>query len=268
MRRLGTAAICWTLLVWTAVSASAGVPRFISYQGKLNDQNGAPVNGAITFIFSLYDAATGGTPLWTEAQNLLVSNGIFSAHLGAVTPLDYVSLVTKPTLYLGIRAGADSEMSPRQELGSGALSQIQGEEIAREAVWPVHEGRNNTIRSYFYNSSIDGTAKSFQMPTDKTFIVTDVSSSSWTTTNTTLLTSCQVAYVLGGVTTLLHRNFSIDISQGTPVHLTPGRHDSFRAGLPVPAGATLQVGSGGFWPPTSYTTNSCTVAGFEIPATP
>ncbi|MFZ1549928.1 MAG: collagen-like protein, partial [Anaerolineae bacterium] len=38
----------------------------IAYQGRLADAADAPLTGTYSIIFRLYDAATGGTPLWTE----------------------------------------------------------------------------------------------------------------------------------------------------------------------------------------------------------
>jgi len=112
-------AACFFLLASVAAQA---VPPLISYQGQLNDQNGVPVNGTVSFIFSIYDVESGGTALWSEAQTVPVSNGIFNVQLGAVTPLDS-SLFVGDELYLGIKAGADAEMTPRQRISSSAYSQ-------------------------------------------------------------------------------------------------------------------------------------------------
>ena len=73
----------------------ADLERRVSYQGRLNDQGGSPVSGTLSFTFSLYDVDTGGTALWTEAQALTVTNGIFSVQLGSVEPLPY-ELLSRP----------------------------------------------------------------------------------------------------------------------------------------------------------------------------
>jgi hypothetical protein len=102
--------------------AATQVPSLISYQGQLNDRNGLPVNATVSFVFSLYTVSTGGTALWTEAQTISVSNGVFNVQLGAVQPLPS-SVFSQDALYLGVKVGADAEMSPRQRLTASAYSQ-------------------------------------------------------------------------------------------------------------------------------------------------
>ncbi len=111
-------AACFFLLASVAAQA---VPPLISYQGQLNDQNGVPVNGTVSFIFSIYDVPMGGTALWTEAQTIPVSDGIFNVQLGAVKALP-TSIFNQNQLYLGIKAGADEEMTPRQLITPSAYS--------------------------------------------------------------------------------------------------------------------------------------------------
>jgi len=100
--------------------SGAGVPSSIHYQGVLCDPvTGDPVaDGGYNFVFSIYNVATGGTPLWTETQTgVTVDDGYFSVLLGSVNPLD-ASDFDGTTRYLGIKVGADSEMTPRQLLAS------------------------------------------------------------------------------------------------------------------------------------------------------
>jgi hypothetical protein len=268
MSKINFAVVSFIAILVMGTAAAQSVPKLISYQGQLNNQSGVPVNGNVGFVLSIYDIPTGGTALWTENQTIAVANGVFNVQLGTVNALPS-AIFMKTVLYLGIRAGADQEMTPRQRITSGAFAQtaeqitgqVQGDNIAREAVWPVHEGRNNTIRSYF--ASGVGTEKvSFVMPADKKFIITDItysggsSSSSW-------IYGCAIAYELGGVSTTLYATTTYEYNTATVRGL--GRHDSFRAGLPVPAGATLIFSGFGA---TSATGCSCVVAGFEIPATP
>jgi hypothetical protein len=107
-------------LLWAPLAAQS-VPQLISYQGQLNDQSGAPVNGSIGLVFSIYDVPTGGAALWTETQTVQVSNGVFNVQLGAAQPVP-TSLFEKEILYLGIKAGGDSEMMPRQRMTTSAFS--------------------------------------------------------------------------------------------------------------------------------------------------
>ena len=65
----------------------------------------------------LYDAASDGVPLWEElwtgANAVQVSDGLFNVMLGSLTPIDAAIISANDTLWLGITAGTDDEMSPR-----------------------------------------------------------------------------------------------------------------------------------------------------------
>ena len=60
--------------------------------------------------FSLYTVASGGTALWTEPQNVIVSGGIYSVILGSVSTL--TPLAFDVPYWLGVRVGSDAEMTP------------------------------------------------------------------------------------------------------------------------------------------------------------
>lgn len=137
-------------LAASAASAQSTVPVLMSYQGRVTDASGAlignstPVNRTVTF--RLYAAATGGSAVWAEAQTVTISGGEFSVLIGngtgvsgtpgpsapATTPFktlsDIINTATSAVLYLGITvddgnaATTDPEISPRQQLVSGAFS--------------------------------------------------------------------------------------------------------------------------------------------------
>lgn len=102
------------------VSLVAAVPRQIAYQGILTDSNGNPLpDGDTTVTFTLYDTSGNGVG-WTEDQTVTVSQGLFSALLGAVNPLD---VAFDEPYELGVRVeGSVSELSPRVRLGSAAYA--------------------------------------------------------------------------------------------------------------------------------------------------
>ena len=97
------------------------VPNVMSYQGKLNDRAGNPINGSKSIIFTIYDAATGGTALWSEMQNVVVTNGILNVELGSVATIPN-TLFNSDNRFLGIKFANDSEMTPRQRIASGAYA--------------------------------------------------------------------------------------------------------------------------------------------------
>src|SRR4051812_6890363 len=67
--------------------AAAQVPQKLGYQGRLLKADGTPEAGVVKVTFSLFSAATGGSPLWTEDQNVPPTDGFYSLYLGDVTPL-------------------------------------------------------------------------------------------------------------------------------------------------------------------------------------
>ncbi len=113
------AVICMTILIISSAAASAQVPQKINYQGYLTDAAGNPVDGSLSMTFAIYEAATGGSALWSETRTVTVDNGRYSVNLGAVNPLNLTE--AKP-YYLGVQVGTDPEMTPRKELTSAMYS--------------------------------------------------------------------------------------------------------------------------------------------------
>ena len=96
--------------------------HLMSYQGKLL-QGGNPYTGDINITFRLYNAETGGTPIWEETQTVHCENGLFNVMLGAVNPMADAQEFHRQ-LWLGIQpAGAASELTPRQPLGAVGYAQ-------------------------------------------------------------------------------------------------------------------------------------------------
>ena len=67
--------LCLLLLVLPGI---AQVPETMNYQGSLKQVDGTPVSGAVQMTFTLYDALTGGSQLWTETQTVTVT--VTNAH--------------------------------------------------------------------------------------------------------------------------------------------------------------------------------------------
>jgi len=103
------------------LSQTASVPQLINYQGRLTDAAGNPLTGTYNMTFCLYDVATGGTSLWCESQTVNVTYGVFNALLGSVNPISS-SAFNGQNLYLGVRVGSDSEMSPRKRVVSAGYA--------------------------------------------------------------------------------------------------------------------------------------------------
>ena len=118
-----------TLFATPAVPAQPAVAGF-TYQGALRDAQGNALGaGTRTVAFRLYTQASGGTPLWGRAHEVLLDgNGLFNVALsdetgdaidGVVSNGLHAALAANAgtSLYLGLTvAGAAAEISPRQKI--------------------------------------------------------------------------------------------------------------------------------------------------------
>jgi len=98
----------------------------ISYQGRLADSSGNPVTtSGVGMQFRLYNTDTGGAPLWEESHTAVpVEDGLFHVLLGSTNPIPVSLLANNSTLWLGIAVGADSEMTPREQIASVPYAMI------------------------------------------------------------------------------------------------------------------------------------------------
>ncbi len=110
------------IIFFLGISVIAATPQLINYQGRLTNASGLPLTGTYSVQFTIYDAAIVGNSKWTETQNVTSdANGIFSILLGStIALLDTVFIDT--TRYLGIRIGADPELSPRTRIVTSAYA--------------------------------------------------------------------------------------------------------------------------------------------------
>lgn len=110
------------LMVWAHLPyALASVPELIPVGGVMTDRDGVAIEGPYDVVFSIYASQNTGTPLWQEhrvgAHQLRFNDGLFSAYLGEVVPLNFLELLAYEALWLGIRVGQDSEMN-RVKIGA------------------------------------------------------------------------------------------------------------------------------------------------------
>lgn len=122
MRRVATFVLI--LVLFTAPGLRSQVPRMMSYQGVLTDAGNQPVpDGNYVLTYKIYDVATGGTPLWTEVQQVAVLGGIVSVTLGSQVP---ITLPFDRPYWLGITINAATELQPRRRLTTAAYSFAAG----------------------------------------------------------------------------------------------------------------------------------------------
>ncbi len=105
-------------VILAAGTLNAEIPGKISYQGRLTDNVGLPLNGVHSLTFKIFIDAAGLGQVWTETQNgVVVTNGLFSVILGSVTPIP-LNAFSGETCYLGIAVDGGAQLSPLQPMVS------------------------------------------------------------------------------------------------------------------------------------------------------
>jgi len=106
--------------------------RMLSFQGRLTDSLGNPITTATNVTFKLYNVSTGGTALYTAGACSLTpdQDGIMNVLVGgsgySPTPpqtvcgaeVDSGIFTENANIYMGITVGADTEMTPRQQIAN------------------------------------------------------------------------------------------------------------------------------------------------------
>ncbi len=118
-----TLVIGLTLLLAVALSGSVyAIPQLIDYQGKLLNADETPPQGPVSINFRIYNAGSGGTPLWSETHTSVtvdIDTGLFNVFLGSIQSLSS-SVLNGSNRWLGIEVDSDGEMSPRKQIASVA----------------------------------------------------------------------------------------------------------------------------------------------------
>jgi hypothetical protein len=84
----------------------------VQVQGRLNNPSGIPINSAVSITATIYNASTGGTARCTDTDTVTPINGLFTLPMDFCTASDF----NGDQLWLGLKVGADAEMTPRQEI--------------------------------------------------------------------------------------------------------------------------------------------------------
>ncbi|HVN67045.1 MAG TPA: hypothetical protein VMT55_01630, partial [Candidatus Sulfotelmatobacter sp.] len=162
------------LVLLAASLAWAAVPGKLSYEGRLTDSAGNPVTSSKTVVFTIYDAATAGTSLWTESQSVTPNNqGVFSVLLGSTSPLSPTVFNGDPR-YIEITVGGET-ISPRSQVVSVgyALTSELAQNVANNSITRNSIAANQVVKKIVGSNGVNVLASE----TDGTGIVTiDVSS--------------------------------------------------------------------------------------------
>lgn len=121
--------LVWGILIFAfSTSVYADVPQRINYQGKITTPGGALVDTTVQMVFSIYGSPTAVSALWSETHPaVVVQKGIFSVVLGIQSPLDSDDFYWQDSLYLGVKVGADPEMTPRKQIVSSGYAITDGD---------------------------------------------------------------------------------------------------------------------------------------------
>lgn len=112
------------ILIAAKISPQSKIPQLINFQGFLTDSTGAPLaDSTYNVIFRIHSDPTGPLALWSENQNVLTNEGLFSVQLGKVTPLDIDDIFFDSVKYLGVTVEPFSEMLPRSRFVTTPYSQ-------------------------------------------------------------------------------------------------------------------------------------------------
>jgi len=129
-----TCCIALALAACLAAAAVADIPLLLNYQGVLTDGGGVAVpDNTYSIAFAIYNVPDGGSALWTETDNVIVSKGTFSATLGTISGL--ASLSFDETYYIGMSIDGGPEL-PRQILTTSPYSFTAKSVLGTENAFP------------------------------------------------------------------------------------------------------------------------------------
>lgn len=139
-RLFGIAGVILVSGLVCATNVRGEIPRKINYQGVLTDLSGSPMpDGQYQMIFKIYNAATGGTPLWTEewkeGAKVTLNGGLFNVLLGTINP---INLLFDVAYWLEVQVyntntGLYETFLPRNELASAGYA-LRAARVADAAI--------------------------------------------------------------------------------------------------------------------------------------
>jgi len=126
MRATPLIAAFLTVFMLSSVIAMADTPvKQVALQGRLSDPTGKPLDGSFSVKFEIFASASAieGAPvagLWSEAQKVTVTKGLFGVNLGSATQGGIPLAFDKP-YWVEVSIGAE-KLSPRYPLTSAPYS--------------------------------------------------------------------------------------------------------------------------------------------------
>lgn len=110
-----------------ATSAAADGVALVTFTGELIDGESRPISGVFPIQFRLYEAETGGEPLWAEGRFVSVAEGMYEVQLGATEPIP--AELYGRTLFVGVELGSAGEISRAPLLVAGQAAPPSREDV-------------------------------------------------------------------------------------------------------------------------------------------
>ncbi len=118
--------------------APAQVPQQISYQGRLTDSTGTPLDTVVTLNFVIFGDSAGTQQLWREEHpSVTVANGLFDILLGSITPIE-PNVFDGHKRWLGMQVNGGPETDPLIPMVSVGYAYRAG--IADTATYALNGG--------------------------------------------------------------------------------------------------------------------------------
>ena len=117
-----------TLTALLLSQTALAVPGQFTHQGRLLDADGMALEDEATITFRIADAESGGTNLWEETQTVSLTNGFYSAILGADedgNPLD-IEVLSQAPVWLELQLDGEGAMFPRSPVHSVPYAAMAG----------------------------------------------------------------------------------------------------------------------------------------------
>lgn len=111
----------YVLLAAVLPSTTLASPQTLAHQGRLLDIVGQPLNATTEVTVALYTEATGGSPTWSETDQVMVSDGYYATVLGdnaSLSTLDFGAT----TYWVGVTVEQGVELSPRTQLHAAPVA--------------------------------------------------------------------------------------------------------------------------------------------------
>lgn len=115
-RRSFIAAIILVFLMSITLASCSGLAPIMSYQGRLTNASGQPLNGTYSFEFSYFQSASGGEAVYSETKDVVITGGLFDTTIGAAVISEGMQAewLSSP-LWLEVSINGET-LTPRQQL--------------------------------------------------------------------------------------------------------------------------------------------------------